>query len=126
MNQCNELVKSVIGVKTRLVRPPYGSKPHLTEEFRSAAIENGYRIWDWNIDSGDTVGNRGHVGVYNYTINQASRFEGPVIILFHDKVNTAQALSSIMEYLSGRGYRFEAITEELMSYNFWGDKRYVN
>lgn len=126
MDQCNELVKSAIGVKTRLIRPPYGSKPQLTDDFRNAAVERGYRIWDWNIDSGDAVGNRGSAGVYNYTTNQASRFEGPVVILFHDKVNTAQALPSIIDYLSGRGYRFEAVTEDLMPFNFWGDKRYVN
>ncbi|OHW61812.1 peptidoglycan-N-acetylglucosamine deacetylase [Andreesenia angusta] len=126
MDQCNELVKSAIGVKTRLIRPPYGSKPQLTEDFRNAAVESGYRVWDWNIDSGDAVGNRGSAGVYNYTANQASRFEGPVIILFHDKANTTQALPNIIEYLSGRGYRFEAITDDLMPFNFWGDKRYVN
>lgn len=126
MNECNELVKSAIGVKTKLIRPPYGSKPQLTEDFRTLSIEHGYRIWDWNIDSGDARGNTGAKGVYNYTISQASGFEGPVIILFHDKSNTVNALPSIIEYLSGRGYRFEAVTEDLLPFNFWKDKRYVD
>lgn len=126
MDECNELVKSAIGVKTKLIRPPYGSKPQLTEGFRNLSVENGYRVWDWNVDSGDAYGNRGSGGVYSYTASQLSRFEGPVIMLFHDKPNTVSALPEIMNYLVERGYRFEAITEDLLPFNFWKDKRYIN
>lgn len=126
MDDVNQMIFDAVGIKSKLVRPPYGSVPGLKQDFRDLVVENRYRVWDWNIDSGDSHGNVSSDYVYNTTVSQASRYSGPVIILFHDKANTVGALPRIIEYLSSRGYSFEVIGEDLHPFNFWNDERYID
>ncbi|WP_096186940.1 polysaccharide deacetylase family protein [Evansella halocellulosilytica] len=36
-----------------MIRTPYGSIPYLTNSFREVLGNNGFKLWDWNIDSDD-------------------------------------------------------------------------
>lgn len=124
MNKNNDLVKETTGFKSKLIRPPYGSKPHLNDNFRDLIVENNYRVWDWNVDSKDALGKASASDIYENTISQSEKLKGPIIVLFHDKPATAESLSDIVEYFLENGYRLEPITEDLLPFNFWKDKRH--
>lgn len=53
MNGARDKLNDLIGVETSLIRSPYGSKPYLTQGYRDKLVAEGYRLWDWNVDSQD-------------------------------------------------------------------------
>lgn len=123
MNEERKLIKSIIGIETSIIRPPYGSYPNLTEEFRDQLVAEGYRVWDWDVDSGDSK----YLGIdadsiYSITTNQIPE-DGPVVLLFHDKAASAEVLSGVVGELKKKGYTFDVITDDLYPVNFWNDTR---
>lgn len=124
MEENNDIIEKAIGIRTKLIRPPYGSKPWLTQNFRDLLYENDYRVWDWNIDSKDYPSSRTADSIVNSVKSQVEYLYGePVIILFHDKEQTLNALRQIIEYMKYNGYEFGEITENIYPMNFWKDKR---
>ncbi len=74
-----ELVRRVLGVKTRIYRPPYGV---LTRYIRHWLAKKGYTIVMWNLDSNDPF-DHSAAKVYEYVMKYLSIKEGG-ILLFHD------------------------------------------
>lgn len=119
MNQENNTLNRIIGSKTLLIRVPYGSKPYMRESQMNSFVAAGYKLWDWNIDSGDTK--KGYVSTSNIlsTITyQVHRFKSPVI-LFHDKKCTLDALPQVLEYLTKNNYISKPVTNETAPMNWW-------
>ena len=119
MNEENNTLNKIIGSKTLLIRVPYGSKPYMSENQMNSFVAEGYKLWDWNIDSGDTK--KGYVSTSNIlsTITyQVHRFKCPVI-LFHDKKCTLDALPQVLEYLAKNNYISEAVTKKDVPINWW-------
>ncbi|MDO5707894.1 MAG: polysaccharide deacetylase family protein [Andreesenia angusta] len=107
MNKERKMVKDIIGVTPSLIRPLFGSYPDMTKGYRDAAITEGYRIWDWNIDSGDAKSsNIDSNTIYETVMSQISASK-PNIVLLHCKKETAQAIPYIIEDLKTEGYRFD-------------------
>lgn len=123
MTITNDLIEGIVGKGTLLLRAPYGSKPYMKEEFRDMATSWGYRIWDWNIDSKDSLKkNTSADEVYNEVATQVPGHTKPVI-LFHDKEHTLEALPRIIDFLHSNGYEIEKIDSEMQPLNFWNDFR---
>lgn len=119
MNQENNTLNKIIGSKTLLIRVPYGSKPYMKESQMNSFVAAGYKLWDWNIDSGDTK--KGYVSTSNIlsTITyQVHRFKSPVI-LFHDKKCTLDSLPQVLEYLTKNNYISKPVTNKMTSINWW-------
>lgn len=132
MNEVNTslaIIKELSGQNSKLIRAPYGSSPYVTPAMRNALAANGYKLWDWNVDSEDwkySVNQTGQIlanvksGV-NKAYNGGNR---NIVILLHDRAQTAKVLPSIIEWLRAEGYtmkRYDPNNHIMM--NFQNDKR---
>jgi peptidoglycan-N-acetylglucosamine deacetylase len=122
INITRNTLKESLGYDTVLVRVPYGSKPHLTDEQYNNLINSGYKIWDWNIDSTDTHPNANTNSVVSNTLNQLKSKKSSVV-LFHDKQVTVNALSSILNYLKENNYESKTIDQNQPPMN-WQNKNF--
>lgn len=117
INDGTKLVKQMTGNDAKLVRTPYGSKPHITSAMKNELIKNGYKLWDWDVDSND----------WKYTDKQADQIvknvkvgvekayksgDRDIIVLLHDRSQTTKALPQIIEWLQKEGYSLQTYTPE--------------
>ncbi|TMN22973.1 polysaccharide deacetylase family protein [Lentibacillus cibarius] len=119
MVENQRILQEVADIVTNLVRTPYGSVPYLTEEMRDSLHQNGFKLWDWNVDSKDwELKNKRYV---THTINKIEEMERsnkiPVVLL-HDKPATIKYLPELLSYLDQKGYKTKKITNELVSLTF--------
>lgn len=112
MHEAARLIEKQTGKSAKLIRVPYGSKPHVTPAMRSKLKQAGYKMWDWDVDSND----------WRYSVNQSqqivkniqdgvkkahARGEKEIIVLMHDIGPTAKALPQVIEWLQKEGYSIE-------------------
>jgi len=50
---CRDTFREITGETSNLIRIPYGSKPNTPEESYQILVDNGFLIWDWNLDTED-------------------------------------------------------------------------
>ncbi|NUU76595.1 polysaccharide deacetylase family protein [Paenibacillus xylanilyticus] len=127
MQQANAALNKVAGVKTSLVRTPYGSKPYLKSSYRNVLLaQGGFHLWDWNVDSEDWKYKKDHQKVYNSVMKQIhnvqKRGTAPVVLM-HDQEATLKVLPKLLKTLKAEGYQFEILTKKVQPVNFWNDKR---
>lgn len=119
-----DLIKQITGQTAKLVRVPYGSMPHVTSGMKQSLLQNGYKMWDWNVDSND----------WRYTDKQADQIvknvqdgvtkaiqsgDRTIVILLHDRSQTTIALPAIIEWLQNQGHTFKTYNPtEHISQNF--------
>ncbi|MEV9641099.1 polysaccharide deacetylase family protein [Mammaliicoccus sciuri] len=129
MNKGLRLIEQITGNDTKLVRVPYGSKPYVTAAMRNELIRYDYKLWDWNVDSED----------WKYTNQQAGRIvkniqtgvkkayatgNRNIVILMHDRSQTAKVLPEIIEWLQAQGYVLKPYDPAHHTVNnFYADKR---
>ncbi len=109
MNEGTKLILQMTGQDAKLLRVPYGSKPHVTPAMKEQLNLNGYKMWDWDVDSYD----------WKYTDDQTNEIvnnvrmgveksyksgDRNIIILLHDRSQTTKALPQIIEWLQKEGY----------------------
>ncbi|HDR4441465.1 peptidoglycan-N-acetylglucosamine deacetylase [Bacillus thuringiensis serovar brasilensis] len=128
MKQVQQILQRIIHGNPILCRPPYGSKPGLTQDLRNQVAEAGLKIWDWTIDSLDWKYNKVPLEqsvpkIVENVVSQANKDKE--IILMHDiHPQSVKALPEIIKQLKGKGYIFKTYSEsEHMSLNFWHDNR---
>lgn len=114
MKQGLDTIEEVAGVKSRLIRVPYGSIPHMTKEYLNAVNQHEMLLWDWNVDTNDWRYKNGQF--IESTLAQVKRMEekgeAPVILL-HDQAVTVAAMPVLIEQLKKQGYHFEALNDSL-------------
>ncbi|MEG2983329.1 MAG: polysaccharide deacetylase family protein [Peptostreptococcaceae bacterium] len=123
INNTNHTLKELIGCDIKLVRVPYGSKPHLTETQYNSLVNYGYKVWDWNIDSTDTCKNTNVNSIISNTLSNLSLSKSSVI-LFHDKQITVKALPNILTHLQSNGYECKSINKNQTPMNWWNKSFY--
>ncbi|MHA0857732.1 polysaccharide deacetylase [Paenibacillus sp. CMAA1364] len=126
MDTDKRYINKITGISPKLIRTPYGSKPYFTTAFRDKMLGDGYRLWDWNVDSMDWKFQEDSNSIYTTVMNQVRQLEkGKVtpIILLHDQKATLKVLPQIIESLKKKGYSFELITPDLKPVNYWQDIR---
>ncbi|MEK3935763.1 polysaccharide deacetylase family protein [Sporosarcina sp. FSL W7-1349] len=109
MNEGSHLIKKMTGHQAKLIRVPYGSKPHVTLAMRTELIKHGYKMWDWDVDSNDWkyTDKQTDVIVKNVQTGVEKAYKSgdrDIIILMHDRSQSAKALPAIIEWLQGQGY----------------------
>lgn len=126
MDKDNQYIKRITGVSSTLIRPPYGSKPYFTQPYRDKVLNQGYHLWDWNVDSMDWKYKEDTDSTYNTVMNQIHTLQkqkSTPIVLMHDQKTTLKVLPLIISSLKKEGYSFKTITKDMSPVNFWGDKR---
>jgi peptidoglycan/xylan/chitin deacetylase (PgdA/CDA1 family) len=115
-------LQEVTGTKTNLIRVPYGSAPYMTKPYRKAVEIAGYKMWDWNVDSRDSLGENISPSIVIRNVkNQVKKQKTPVILL-HERSTTVQALPEILKYLKENGYIPIPINKSQQPINFWNRK----
>lgn len=115
MKSCKQSLIQVDQINSNLIRVPFGSYPHLTEDQKALLDHSGFILWDWNIDSNDwQAENAGYVidKVYSQISNIEQNTTSVPTILLHETEITVQALPKIINHLVGKGYAFKKISEE--------------
>jgi len=118
MGLSQETLESISGVKTPLIRTPYGSVPHMKPEYIRAVNEAGFVMWDWNIDSLDWKLTDG--SFVKNTIQQIENFSKnePMVVLLHDRQTTLNHLEKLLTYLSTNGYVMKALEWDMKPVQF--------
>ncbi len=117
VNMTDEVIGQVVGVRTRLFRPPRGL---ISNAVRRILVENGFAIALWTVSAVDW---RGYSP--KQMVRRILRHARPGgIILFHDsgalirseggsRVNTVDALPLVIDALRGRGYEIVSLSKML-------------
>lgn len=113
---CQNTLKDITGITSKLIRLPYGSKPYMPKESHDILIKNKYKIWDWNLDTLDWKSSTDNIvsNILYYGRNRPN-----LVILMHEKEQTVKALDSMIKVLKERGYDIEPITENMQEQNYW-------
>lgn len=119
MSQTLGTIKSTAGVDSVLIRTPYGSSPYMTPTYRKAIDSKGYKMWDWNIDSRDwDYKDARYVDSVIEQLNQLKTSTQPLVILMHERPQTAAHLERLLDYLSKQGYEMKAINASMEPVQF--------
>lgn len=114
MNTAQKTLEELTSFQATLIRTPYGSSPQMTPAYKQAVTQQGYQLWDWNVDSQDWKYTNG--SFVQHTIGQienlASKGEAP-IILIHSKPTTLTHLPKLLDYLVKQGYSLEPLDETM-------------
>lgn len=114
-----EILESVTGVRSNIIRLPYGSIPYLTEAMRFILDQNDFNVWDWNVDSLDwEFKDQRYV---QHTIQKIQKMEQagetPVVLL-HDKQETIKHLPKLLSYIKKQGYQTKILTNDMAPLTF--------
>lgn len=107
-------IESVVGVKPVILRFPFGcnnNSYHISENMVNLLHENGLKIYDWNVDSGD--GANPHLSPAQLFKNSKSD-KDRIILLMHCSYaskNSPKALPDIIKYYKEQGYTFKTIDD---------------
>ncbi|MGB3260900.1 polysaccharide deacetylase family protein [Paenisporosarcina sp.] len=127
MKKETEMIQSLTGFKPTLVRTPYGSKPYVTSAMRGLLKQEGYKLWDWDVDTLDWQVNEANfqqiIARVKTGVEKARRAKDQhIVILLHDRVQTTKALPGIISWLQQQGYSIQPYKAEMhVPQNFWHD-----
>lgn len=119
LNSISAKVEELTGYKSKYIRFPGGSSNTISRfnkgimtRLTKKVTEDGYKYYDWNIDSEDAAG-ADKEGVYNNVISALKNHNYSTnMVLMHDiKVSTKDALDSIIKDALDMGYTFSNIND---------------
>ena len=128
MKEEANLLKKLTGHTSTLVRAPYGSTPYVTRSIRELLKVEGYKMWDWDVDTVDwkikesnymQIVTNVQAGVEKARLGKDKH----IVILLHDRPQTNKALPIIIPWLQKQGYPIQRYNpKEHVSQNFWRDQ----
>ena len=112
IEEADEAVYRLIGMRPLITRAPGGRMSHFTEAYDAVTADNGYVEHDWNVSSADSDSS-GPVA-QDFIDNIAGQaVMDSAIILMHSSSGheeTVKALPEIIRVLRERGYAFGVVT----------------
>lgn len=111
-------LKKATGITTHLVRTPYGSKPYLSKAQYQTLTKEGFLLWDWNVDSGDSSKAYVDPKVIETRVLTGLKAKSVPVVLMHDKQCTLDALENILKWMKANGYESRPLTEEMEPFNW--------
>ncbi|WP_214625862.1 polysaccharide deacetylase family protein [Paenibacillus agaridevorans] len=109
----DDAIFQAAGIRTTLVRAPGGTYANFDQGYFDAMKAAGYKVHDWNVDSGDSK--RVDVPASEIIANiRASKIANTLNVLMHDSgghAETVKALPSIIAYYKQLGYSFAALSD---------------
>lgn len=119
MEDAQAILEEQTGVRSSLIRLPYGSVPYLTVEMRGNLAQKGFRIWDWDIDSRDWE--LKDERFIQHTIERIEHMidagESPVVLL-HDRPELIDYLPELLRVIETKGYKTGVLTDEMQPVTF--------
>ncbi|MCC0636693.1 MULTISPECIES: polysaccharide deacetylase family protein [unclassified Clostridioides] len=117
----DQTLYSITGKHSKVIRIPYGSKPYTPQASYQALVDAGYKIWDWDLDTEDWKSNSAQIvqNVKAHIKNRKGEDKDQLVVLMHEKKQSAEALDSILKFLSDEGYEFAAVEQNQIPKNYW-------
>lgn len=119
MIKTQEIINKTIGTSPKILRFPFGAN-NITYKLTPSMVEllhkNNFKIYDWNVDSGDGANYNAPANTY---IKNSKSTKNNIILLMHCadiNKNTVKALPSIISYYKSNGYIFKTIDESTDEY----------
>ncbi len=112
MEKTNCALENLTGIRSKLVRVPFGSSYRLTKKQAEHLRNSGYILWDWNVDPRDSVGKINPDKILANLKKGLSACKDTPVILFHDRKSTAKILPAVLDYLSFEGYVMLPLSEK--------------
>ncbi|EGT3847553.1 polysaccharide deacetylase family protein [Clostridioides difficile] len=111
----------ITGKHSKVIRIPYGSKPYTPQASYQALVDAGYKIWDWDLDTEDWRSNSSQIvqNVKNHIKNRKGEDKDQLVVLMHEKKQSAEALDSVLKLLSDEGYEFAPVDQNQIPKNYW-------
>ena len=121
LNKIHNLVLKKTGIDARIIRFPGGASNTVSANYSKGImskltkmVENqGYKYFDWNVDSGDASGNNIDPNRIIRNVKVNSKGVDRCVVLMHDtlaKSTTVQALDKICKFYESNGYEFAGLT----------------
>jgi len=116
LDAADEAIAAATGLHPVVTRPPGGSYPYLTQEFRDAMAGKGYLTYDWDISAADSAVPRPTAEQILARIRARAEDRGrtSLVILMHDggddHETTLGALPLVIDLLRLEGYRLDTLT----------------
>ena len=117
-----EQVYQTTGINSKIIRFPGGLSNTVSRkycegvmtELSQRAIDEGYRIFDWNVDSDDAGRAKTSDDIYNNVTSKLKPGRNNVVLMhdFAGNHKTIDALQGIINFGKENGYVFRKITEE--------------
>ena len=106
MIEVQDLVKEITdGFESHLFRAPYGTYGTFSSQHTQLMVNSDLKGWDWNIDSNDWRATSTSQIMKNIKHGiEGSNNPNQLVVLFHEKDITVEALPSVIEYLLEQGY----------------------
>ena len=126
----DDLIHEFTGTRPRLLRFPGGSNNRITKGADGRSItydlvnrmaKQGYRHFDWNVDSRDYGANAKNADAIATTVVEGVSEHEQAIVLMHDsylRAATAKALPKIITELRAKGYAFKPLSSESFNVQF--------
>lgn len=117
-----ERVYQTIGVNSKIIRFPGGSSNTVSKKYcvgvmsevTERAKQQGYRYFDWNVDSDDAGKAKTSERIYNNVTNGIKPNRNNIVLMhdFSGNHKTIDALNDIIIWGLEQGYEFKKITED--------------
>ncbi|MEK5523097.1 hypothetical protein B5V89_09035 [Heyndrickxia sporothermodurans] len=119
MQEDQKVLEKITGVRSTLIRTPYGSVPYMLDSYRKEIESYGFQLWDWDIDSDDWKSNsKAYVSrVINGIKFMDSIGKHPVILL-HDRGPTIKYLPILLNWLNKNHFVTKNLEESMDAYSF--------
>lgn len=119
MTTAQKALQQVAQVQARFIRTPYGSSPFMKLKYRKAIVDQGFIMWDWNIDSQDWRLQNWRFNTRTIQkVQQLEKQKETPVILLHDMPTTVRAIEPLLKYLHDRHYEMRAITPSMHPLQF--------
>lgn len=119
MTKAKNTLEKITGYKTNLIRTPYGSYPYMTPEYMKAVNDQGFILWDWNVDSMDwKYRDSRYINDVIQQVQTLVNKNTTPVILMHDRAETIESLPKLLNYLVKEGYTFKEIDQNLIPVEF--------
>lgn len=106
INKTADLIETTVGVKSKYIRPPYGT---LTQQQLDHLSTEGYKTVDWSIDSMDWYTTDKNLIIKSIT----DSIHNGAIILMHGNKGTIETLDYCIPHFQQLGYKFVKLSELL-------------
>ena len=117
----SDRIKRITGQTSKIVRFPGGSSNTISKRYSKGIMtklteelfNQGYRYYDWNIDSGDASSAKTKEAVYNNVVGNLSKNKANVVLMHDVKKATRDALRDIIHYGKENNYSFDRIDMDI-------------
>ena len=102
INQTSEIIESLIGKKTFLIRPPYGA----INDYVKESLPNAFILWD--VDTNDWL-YRDKNYVHDYLLNHCK--DGDIVLMHDIHATTKEAVLAVLDELYLNNYQVVSVSE---------------